>query len=256
MVGNGTDQVLNVGRFSRLLYTRREVIDLDDIDTEPQRGPFVQESGIKVDRAQTPACPTLAARQPRQPVATKTRASAMSLASPRGNTKVVVRSLKSCESLARGPKLVGGRRIFRNFLEAHAFYKFPQTHRIGTIGNKSVGVIRSYSANHKVPAADGTLEWKDRFIFSDVAKDATSLPIQIFYRLKNEKIMRLFQTNMAKGTSLRFFKKLDEADLTWADEHSKIMGVWDLGLCRVTGFQTLPGAVRGTEFVCLELANV
>ena len=39
-------------------------------------------------------------------------------------------------------------RPFRNFKEAHQYYKYPSTHRIGTIYN-ATGVIRSYSNGTK-----------------------------------------------------------------------------------------------------------
>ena len=33
--------------------------------------------------------------------------------------------------------------IFKNFKEAHEYYKYPGTHRIGSYGNDK-GIIRSY----------------------------------------------------------------------------------------------------------------
>ena len=39
-------------------------------------------------------------------------------------------------------------KYFNNFKEAHEYYEYPSTHRVGTIGDSN-GVIRSYSNGKK-----------------------------------------------------------------------------------------------------------
>ena len=38
--------------------------------------------------------------------------------------------------------------IFKNFKEAHNYYKYPGTHRVGSYGDDK-GIIRSYSCGKK-----------------------------------------------------------------------------------------------------------
>ena len=87
--------------------------------------------------------------------------------------------------------------IFRNFKEAHEYYKYPSSHRFGTIGNEK-GVIRSYS-NGK-----GCDYYKNN-------------EKEVYYKIKNERIYNLFQLNIINKRKVRFFKKVSE-------------GVKDLGL--------------------------
>lgn len=93
--------------------------------------------------------------------------------------------------------------IFNNFKEAHEYYKYPSTHRIGTIGNDK-GVIRSYSngKNCDYYKKDGKI---------------------VFYKIKNIKIKELFLLNRKYKKKLRFFMKIDK-------------GVKDMGLYTVKGF--------------------
>eukprot|EP00933_Yihiella_yeosuensis_P056153 TRINITY_DN55199_c0_g1_i1.p1 TRINITY_DN55199_c0_g1~~TRINITY_DN55199_c0_g1_i1.p1 ORF type:complete len:179 (-),score=32.18 TRINITY_DN55199_c0_g1_i1:81-578(-) len=133
---------------------------------------------------------------------------------------------KATQSMPQ-PTVIKGRRIFRNFLDAHTYYGFPATHRTGTIGNKEVGVIRSFSANHEVDGKD-----KDRF---DFGKSRLERPQRILYRLKDEKIRSLFKINQERGTSLYFFKRLAKDDADYP-------GVWDMGKYLVAEFAALEGA--------------
>ena len=75
---------------------------------------------------------------------------------------------------------------FINFKSAHSFYKYPSTHRIGTIYNDD-GVIRSYS-NNTVDKYNN-----DYSIF--------------FYKLKNDIIKSAFKLTKEKDNSLRLFLK-------------------------------------------------
>lgn len=81
-------------------------------------------------------------------------------------------------------------KYFNNFKEAHEYYKYPSTHRIGTIGDDN-GVIRSYS-NEKE---------------GDIIKDNGKI---IYYKIKNEKIKSLFKLSLVNKKKLRFFKKNKE----------------------------------------------
>ena len=175
----------------------------------------------------------------------------------KGSSSKVTRSstVKSLGKLISGPTTIGGRRLFRNFQEAHGHYQYPWTHRTGTIGNAKSGVIRSYSANHMVPSADGTMEWKDRF---DFGNGVGKVPTRIHYRLKNAEIKAWFESNREQGKALRFFKKLDKSDACekMGPEMKEMKtGVWDLGLYEVKGFAEIAGTVKGTEFVRLEQAE-
>ena len=86
---------------------------------------------------------------------------------------------------------------FENLKSAHKYYKYPSSHRFGTIGNED-GVIRSYSngKNH------------------DKVIDNRNI---IYYMIKNEKIEDLFRLNLNTKRKIRFFLKINE-------------GVKDMGL--------------------------
>ncbi len=94
--------------------------------------------------------------------------------------------------------------IFRNFKEAHEYYKYPNTHRIGTIGNEK-GVIRSYSNGEK----------------GDYYKNQGKL---VFYMIKNEKIKNMFKKNIKYKKKVRYFRKVSNI-------------VIDMGLYKVIGFK-------------------
>lgn len=167
--------------------------------------------------------------------------------------KVVVSRGAIAVPNSKGPRIVQGCCVFRNFQTAHQYYGFPGSHRIGTFGNSQLGVIRSYSANHRVPAArsaSGIIkdEWKDKFIFSGSRRS----PSKILYRLKDEQKRALFAVNLRLGRPLRFFKKVDGEE---PNGHlNGVSGVWDLGLYKVCKFVSNPGSVVGTRFVQLEPA--
>ena len=93
--------------------------------------------------------------------------------------------------------------IFTNFKEAHEYYKYPSSHRFGTIGNEK-GAIRSYS-NGK-----GCDYYKNN-------------EKEVYYKIKNERISNLFKLNIINKSKVRFFRKISE-------------GVKDLGLYRVVKF--------------------
>lgn len=93
-------------------------------------------------------------------------------------------------------------KIFKNFKEAHEFYKFPSSHRFGTIYNDK-GVIRSYSNG-------GYDKEKDNFkIF--------------YYKLKNDIIKEAFSKNKENNKNLYLFVKVNN-------------GVLDLGKYKVDKF--------------------
>tara|TARA_B100001093_G_C26468468_1_gene859524 strand:+ start:93 stop:407 length:315 start_codon:yes stop_codon:yes gene_type:complete len=75
---------------------------------------------------------------------------------------------------------------FVNFKSAHNFYKYPSTHRIGTIYNKN-GVIRSYS-NNTIDKYNN-----DYSIF--------------YYKLKNDDVKSAFKLTKNKNNNLRLFIK-------------------------------------------------
>lgn len=93
--------------------------------------------------------------------------------------------------------------IFKNLKEAHNYYKYPSSHRFGTIGNNE-GVIRSYSNGKGC----------DYYL-----KDMN----EVFYKIKNIKIRNLFELNIKNKKKIRFFRKV-------------INGVEDLGLYHVKKF--------------------
>lgn len=91
--------------------------------------------------------------------------------------------------------------LFKNFKNACEHYKYPGSHRIGTIAN-SKGVIRSYSNGTK----------------GDIVMDD-----KIYYVLKNDKVREWFKKSIESGQRLRFFYKVKS-------------GVQDLGLFRANKF--------------------
>lgn len=91
--------------------------------------------------------------------------------------------------------------IFKNFKEAHEYYKYPGSHRIGSIGDDK-GIIRSYSNGKK----------------GDVLKNN-----KIYYVLKNDNIKEKFKLNIKNRKKIRFFIKQEN-------------GVKDMGLYHVRRF--------------------
>ena len=87
--------------------------------------------------------------------------------------------------------------IFKNLKEAHVYYNYPSTHRFGTIGNEK-GVIRSYSNGVNC----------DKILESNKV---------IYYRIKNDRIKKMYQTSIDNKKKVRFFRKVKE-------------GVLDMGL--------------------------
>ena len=90
--------------------------------------------------------------------------------------------------------------MFKNIKQAHEYYKYPGSYRIGTIYDEN-GVIRSYSNGTK-----------------DIIKDNI-----FYYELKNDKIKNAFKINKKNNKSLRLFRK---------DNNS----VKDMGLYKVDKF--------------------
>ena len=78
---------------------------------------------------------------------------------------------------------------FKNFKEAHSYYKYPSTHRFGTISNEK-GVIRSYSNGKN----------NDKILNNGN---------KIYYMIKNERIKGYFELNKKYNKKLRFFRKID-----------------------------------------------
>ena len=91
--------------------------------------------------------------------------------------------------------------IFKNFKEAHNYYKYPGTHRVGSYGDDK-GIIRSYSCGKK----------------GDILKNNV-----VYYVLKNDKIKEKFKLNIKNKKKLRFFLKVEN-------------GVKDMGLYNVKKF--------------------
>ena len=90
--------------------------------------------------------------------------------------------------------------MFKNIKQAHEYYKYPGSYRIGTIYDEN-GVIRSYSNGSK-----------------DIIKGNI-----FYYELKNDKIKNAFKLNKKNNKSLRVFRKEDSS-------------VKDLGLYKVDKF--------------------
>lgn len=86
---------------------------------------------------------------------------------------------------------------FENLKSAHKYYKYPSSHRFGTIGNED-GVIRSYSNGKNC----------DRILNDGKI---------IYYRLKNDKIKEMYRKNIKSKKKIRFFSKIKD-------------GVLDMGL--------------------------
>lgn len=93
--------------------------------------------------------------------------------------------------------------IFKNIKEAHKYYKYPSSHRFGTIGDTK-GVLRSYSNG------------KGCDYYRKSGKE-------IYYKIKNERIRNLYSLNLKTKQKVRFFRKVDN-------------GVEDLGLYKVVKF--------------------
>ena len=91
--------------------------------------------------------------------------------------------------------------IFKNFKEAHEYYKYPGSHRIGSFGDDR-GIIRSYSNGKK----------------GDILKNN-----KIYYVLKNDNIKEKFKLNIKNNKKIRFFIKQEN-------------GVKDMGLYHVKRF--------------------
>tara|TARA_E500000178_G_C16834634_1_gene667713 strand:- start:11 stop:322 length:312 start_codon:yes stop_codon:yes gene_type:complete len=93
--------------------------------------------------------------------------------------------------------------LFNTLKEAHIYYKYPSTHRFGTIGNDK-GVIRSYSNGKNC----------DRI--SDDNKT-------IYYKIKNDRIKEMYRKNILSKKKIRFFRKVKS-------------GVEDMGLYKPLKF--------------------
>lgn len=91
--------------------------------------------------------------------------------------------------------------FFKNFKQAHEYYNYPGSHRIGSFGDEK-GIIRSYSNGKK----------------GDILKNN-----KIYYVLKNDTIKEKFKLNIKNNKKVRFFIKMDK-------------GVKDMGLFYVKKF--------------------
>jgi hypothetical protein len=83
--------------------------------------------------------------------------------------------------------------LFRTLRDAHKYYKYPSTHRFGTIGNEN-GVIRSYSNGVNC----------DKILESGKV---------IYYRIKNDRIKKMYQTSIDNKKKVRFFRKVKDGVL-------------------------------------------
>ena len=90
--------------------------------------------------------------------------------------------------------------MFKNIKQAHEYYKYPGSYRVGTIYDDN-GVIRSYSNGIK-----------------DIVKNNI-----FYYELKNDKIKNAFKSNKKNNNKLRLFRK----------ENNQVR---DLGLYKVDKF--------------------
>jgi hypothetical protein len=93
-------------------------------------------------------------------------------------------------------------KVFKNFKDAHEYYKYPSSHRFGSIYNDN-GIIRSYSNGKK-----------------DIVKDNFNI---FYYEIKNNFIKQKFEINKIKNKKIRLFRKIDNY-------------VYDLGLYKVDKF--------------------
>ncbi len=91
--------------------------------------------------------------------------------------------------------------IFKNFKQAHEYYNYPGSHRIGSYGD-STGIIRTYSNGKN----------------GDIIKNNI-----IYYVLKNQNIKNKFKLNIKNKKKIRFFVKVSN-------------GVKDMGLYHVKRF--------------------
>ena len=78
--------------------------------------------------------------------------------------------------------------IFKNLKEAHIYYKYPSSHRFGTIGDEN-GVIRSYSNGINC----------DKILFNGKV---------IYYKVKNDKVKNLYRISIDTKKRLGFLAKL------------------------------------------------
>lgn len=83
--------------------------------------------------------------------------------------------------------------IFKNLKEAHIYYKYPSSHRFGTIGDEN-GVIRSYSNGINC----------DKILFNGKV---------IYYKVKNDKVKNLYRISIDTKKKVRFFSKIKEGVL-------------------------------------------
>ena len=83
-------------------------------------------------------------------------------------------------------------KLFKNFKEAHEYYNFPSSYRIGTIYDDK-GVIRSYS-NGKY----------------DIEKENYKI---FYYKIKNDTIKQAFLVNKINDKALKLFVKVKEGVL-------------------------------------------
>ena len=93
-------------------------------------------------------------------------------------------------------------KVFKNFKDAHEYYKYPSSHRFGSIYNDN-GIIRNYSNGGK-----------------DIVKDNFNI---FYYDLKNNFIKEKFEINKTKNKKIRLFRKIANY-------------VYDLGLYKVDKF--------------------
>ena len=91
--------------------------------------------------------------------------------------------------------------IFKNFKQAHEYYNYPGSHRIGSYGDSN-GIIRTYSNGKN----------------GDMIKNNI-----IYYVLKNENIKNKYKLNIKNKKKIRFFVKVSN-------------GVKDMGLYHVKRF--------------------
>jgi len=98
---------------------------------------------------------------------------------------------------------------FKNFKTACEYYNFPGSHQVGSYGKKNKGICRTYS--NATPGKDIVLDNGDLFL----------------YRLKDAKVRKQFEINMARRRPVRVFRKIN---------HAGVPGVVDLGEFQIQGF--------------------
>ena len=92
-------------------------------------------------------------------------------------------------------------KLFKNIKTAHDYYKFPGSHRQGSIFVENQGIIRSYSNG----------------LNGDYFDNQNKL---FYYRMKNTILVNKFKINIINKTKLRLFVKVKN-------------GVIDMGLFKV-----------------------